>query len=144
VSFGLDLRKYFFDPAVGADEERRALDAHVGASVHAFLFPHAIGFGDRVVGIGDECVAEPVLGGELLLRLAFIGRDAGDFGIGLGKLPGCVAKLARLFRSTGRVGLGEEEEHDALAFEFRKLEAVRLDFRRAVARFESHTPEIVN
>ena len=97
-----------------------------------------------MVGIRNEAIAESVLGGELLLRLGLIGRDPDDLGIGFGELVRCVAKLARLFRSAGRVGLGEEEQHHALAFELRKLERAGADFRSAIAGFECHTLEIVN
>jgi hypothetical protein len=97
-----------------------------------------------VIGVGHESILESIFRSELLLRLGFVGRDADDLGLGFRKFLVCVAKLARLFRSTGRVGLREEEDNNALPLHFRKLEVAGFDFRRAIARFESHTLEIVN
>lgn len=48
------------------------------------------------------------------LRLRWIGRDAENHGIVPSQLPACVAKLARLGCSAGRIGLGEEVEDNVL------------------------------
>ncbi len=144
VSFGLHFFEDLLDLPVSADQKSAAFDAHVLLPVHALLFPHSVRFGDLVIGIGHEGVGESVLGGKFFLRLGFVRGNTDDLRTGLGKLPGCVAKLARLFRSTGSIRLRIEEHHNAFALQLRKLESVNINLRRAIARFESHTPEIVN
>ena len=53
------------DAAVGADGEGAALDAHVLPAVHAFLDPHAVSFGERVIGVGQQREGQAVLLREL-------------------------------------------------------------------------------
>ena len=62
-----------------------------------------------LVGIGEKCVRQVILLLELLLFFRCVGRDAQHHGTGLLYLFECVAEPARFYRSTGRVGLGEEE-----------------------------------
>ena len=65
MALWFNLREDSGDLAIAADQERGALDPHVLPAVHALFFPDAVGFGDRVIRIRNEGIAEPVLCGKL-------------------------------------------------------------------------------
>ncbi len=67
--FRLDLRQGCFDFALGIDDESRALGAHVGLAIHAFLHPHPVGLDDRVLIIADDRERQLVLLDELFVAL---------------------------------------------------------------------------
>ena len=106
VSFGLILYQACSSLPVGADEERRAHDAHVHLAVHLLLLPHAVRLGDGVVDVGQQREAEAVLGVELRLRRRLVGADADDRRVA--DLAEHVAEAARLRRAARRVGPGIE------------------------------------
>src|SRR3954465_3042511 len=64
------------DLPVWSDEERGALDAHVGLAVVLLLDPDAVVLGGLVVGVAEQREPEAVLVGELAQRLGSVGRDA--------------------------------------------------------------------
>jgi hypothetical protein len=68
-------------------------------------------------------------------------RYADDFGLVLRELLGCVAKLARLFGSTGRIGLGEKIDDHSLAPELGELKRPGADVRGTIADLKSHMPD---
>lgn len=68
----------FFDFAVFVDEKCRAVDAHVFAAIHAFLYPHAIAFADVALFIGGEGEFQIVFGLELFVLFHAAFRDADD------------------------------------------------------------------
>ena len=108
----LDLAPDGGDPPIAADQEGRAVDAHVLLAVHALLDPRAIGFDDCPLGVGGEVdaeavlLAEPGVGGDRVLRYA----DDGGVGGGEGILQ--AGEGDRLGRAAGRVVLRIEIEHD--------------------------------
>jgi len=106
-----------FDFAVGVDQERAAYDALVRVA-HEFLHaPHSVGFDHFVVGIAEQREIQFLLNakfGEGFLR---VGAGAQNQHAYFVEVFLCVAKLGRFSRSTGGVGLGKEEEHDAPAAE---------------------------
>jgi hypothetical protein len=93
-----------------------------------------------VFDIGEERIGQFPALLELRLLLRFVRRYTYNDRIGAGELIICVAKLARLKRSPGRVSLGIEKQDDVLppqACEVKHLTGVGLedDGRRRVARF---------
>lgn len=103
------------DLALRADHEGRAVNAHIFLTVHAFFFHHAVLVADGLVFIGQQGIREIVLLFELLLGRGFVGGDAEHNRTGPLDFLECVAEPARLYRSTGRVGLGVKEQDNVLA-----------------------------
>src|SRR3954462_6029893 len=109
------LRDDVHDGAVGVDDERRAVHAHVGLAVHRLLAPGPVLLGDRVVGVREQREVEVLLVVELADRLDGVGRHAEDAdarGLVVGAV---VANAARLRRAAGGVRLGIEVEDDGRA-----------------------------
>src|ERR671924_828338 len=73
VLSGLHARKDMLDAPVGADHERRSLDAHVAPAVVVLLDPHAEGLRDAVIRIGQEAVRQGVLALEADVALDGVG-----------------------------------------------------------------------
>ena len=117
VPIRLHLAKNLFDFSAGADQKRAALHPHVLPPIHALFHPRAVSFGDLMIHVGQQRERQIELVLEFGLRRALIGRNADDDRIGLGELLRFVAKLATLARSTRRVSLGKEVQHDVLPFE---------------------------
>ena len=115
VALRVDLLEHVRDASVGADQERRAHDAHVRLAVVHLLLPHAVLLGHRVVGVGEQRERELELLLELRLRRDGVGADAEDHCIESLEPREGVAKLARLDGSPRGVGLGIEVQHDGLA-----------------------------
>ena len=100
--------------ALLVDQERRPLDAHVLAAVHALLLPHPERLGDGVVGIGEQREPESVLLGELELLRRLVRADPDDGSAA--DVAEDVVEPARLLRAARRVGLRVEvDEHLAPA-----------------------------
>jgi hypothetical protein len=117
VAFGFDEGPDFFDFAGLADKEGAADDAHEGAAHELFFLPGAEFCDGLVSWIGEQRKIDLVLGLEGGLGFDGIGAHAKDGHAEFVEFLLCVAKLGRFDRSTRGVGLGVEEEEDALALE---------------------------
>ena len=148
VAFGFDGRPDSFDFAGLADEERASDDAHKFAPHELLLLPGTVCFDGFVIGVAEQGKIEPVFGPEQGLPLDRICAHAEYGHFEPIEFLFCVAKLGRFDDSTGSVGLREEEEQDALAFEifqgdgfvFVGLEAERRGF---VAGLEHGDPSVL-
>ena len=98
-----------------ADYERRPVNAHIFLAVKALFFKDVELLGDRFVHVGQQRVGKVVFLFEFFLRRRGVGGDAEDHRAGALNLLECVAEPARLYRSTRRVGLREEEQDHVLA-----------------------------
>src|SRR5215208_7723183 len=112
---GLDAPHDVGDVALGIDQERRALDAHVRLAVELALAPDAVAFGNLVVGIRQQRERQAVLLLELHVRRFVIRADAEDDGPSLAEGVEVVPDPARLRRTARRVVLGIEVDDDRLA-----------------------------
>jgi hypothetical protein len=106
-----------FDFAGFADEEGAADDAHEGAAHELFFLPGAELLDGLVGGVAEQREIEILFFFEGGLGFHGIGAHAEDGDAVLVEIFFCVAKLGRFDGSTGGVGLGIEEEEDALAGE---------------------------
>jgi len=138
VARDLHLREHRSDLSLGIHYERGALDTHILAPIHALFLPHAIGFGNLMIGIRDEGIGKAILFCKLCLGLRLVRRKAHDLGIFLGELLYRIAEFAGFLGASRRIGLGEKEQNYRLALQFRELERTRLDFRSAIACLETH------
>ena len=124
----LDLRQHLFrmpiglhvledvgDFAVCADQERSSSNAHHFLAIHVLFLDHIKLLGNCFILIGKERVGQLVLVFEVLLGGRRIGGDAKYGYAGPGEFAVCVAEPARFDRSTGRVGLGVEEQDHGFA-----------------------------
>ena len=114
------LRDHVHDRAVGVDDERRAVHAHVRLAVHLLLAPDAVLLGDGVVRVGEQREVEVLLVVELRDRRDRVGRDAEHGHAGGLVVAAVVADAARLRRAPGGVGLGIEVEDDGPAAQARE------------------------
>ena len=125
-----------FDFAGLADEERAADDTHVGATHELFFLPDAEFCDGLVSRIREQRKIEPELGLEGGLGFDGIRTHAEDGHIVRVELLLCVTKLGRFDRSTRSVGLGVEEEEDAVALEiFQGNEGIVVCFEAETGRF---------
>ena len=78
---GLDLLRqiYLLDDAVLVDHEGGAEGAHVLASVHALLAPHAHGLHQLLVGVGNQGEGQFVLVDKLAVRGGTVYTHANHF-----------------------------------------------------------------
>src|SRR5690606_26322277 len=145
VSRDLHAAELAAQGAAPVEDERRALDAHVGAPVERLLADHAERAAELLVGIGDELERETVLRLEALVRREAVARDAVDHRIEPAELVVAVADVAAFPGAARRVVLGIEVEHDVAALEAREIDlsaargldldvGKRRDTRRARAR----------
>jgi hypothetical protein len=102
------------DLAFRVDQESRAFDSHVLASVHALLFEHVELLRRLFIDVGQQRVGQAVFVFEFLLSRRLVGRDTKHNCAGFLDLLECVAEPARFERSTRRVGLGIEKQYYAL------------------------------
>src|SRR5580704_11401946 len=86
-----------------------------------------------MIRIGHESEGQRILGRELLLRLAFVGRDAHELDIGFGEFLRGIAKFAGLLGAARRVGFRVEKDHHAFSAQIGKLERAGADVGRAIA-----------
>jgi hypothetical protein len=117
VAFGFYFREDVGDLALSVDDEGGAFYSHHLLPVHVLLFDHAEGVADCLVWISEKRIGEVVLLFEGFLFGGGVGGDAENDGAGLLDLLECVAEPARFKRSTGRIGLGVEEQHHVLSLE---------------------------
>jgi hypothetical protein len=103
------------NPAFRADHKRRPFDPHIFLAVHALFLHYAVLVADGLVFIGQQRIRQVIFLFELFLGRGLVGGNPQHHGPGLLYLGECVAEPARLYRSTGRVGLGIEKEHHVLA-----------------------------
>jgi hypothetical protein len=103
------------DFAALADEEGASDDTHEGAAHELFSLPGAELLDGFVGSVAEQGEIEILLSLEGGLSFDGIGAHAEDGDPELVEILFCVAKLGRFDRSTGGVGLGVEEEEDALA-----------------------------
>jgi hypothetical protein len=117
VTFGLDEGPDVFDFAGFADKEGAADDAHVGAAHELFFLPGAEFSDGFVRGIAEQWEIQFLFGLERSLGFNGIGAHAEDGNAEFLEFFFCVTKLGRFDCSTGGIGLGVEEEENALAGE---------------------------
>ena len=117
MPFGFHVVEDVFDLAVGTDDERGPRDPFEDFAVHVFVFDHAEGIADLLVGIGEQGVGQVVLVLKLLLFVRAVGGDAKYDSASFLNLLVCVAEPARLFGSTRCVGLGKEKQDHRFAAE---------------------------
>src|SRR5215213_4399038 len=117
---GLDAPHDVGDVALGIDQERRPLDAHVRLAVELALAPDAVAFGNVVVGIRQQRERQAVLLLELHVRRLVVRADAEDDGPSLAEGVEVVPDPACLCRTARRVVLGIEVDDDGLAPEVRE------------------------
>jgi len=115
VPFGSDQRPDGFDLACFADEERAADNAHEFAAHELFLLPGAKFLNEFVGRVAEQRKVQIQLGFEGSLGFHGIGAEPQDGDAQFLEVFMCVAKLGRFDDSTRSVGLGIEEEQDALA-----------------------------
>lgn len=117
------------DAAFGVDQERRALDAHELAAIHALLGPDAVGLRQGLALIGEKRQIELVLQLEAIMSLGGIGRDSDDLRRAGGKFRAQPVEVDRLASAAGRVVLRVGVEH-----ELAPTEALQRDFLTTVTR----------
>src|SRR5208283_253380 len=115
VAGDLHLAPHLGDPPVRTDQEGRAFDAHIFASIHALLDPDAIGRKHRLRLVRGQSNLQLVFRAELVVALLGIGGDAEDRRSGLGEFVAKPVELDRLLRAAGSVVLGVEIERELLA-----------------------------
>jgi hypothetical protein len=115
MAFGFDEGPDVFDFSGFANEEGAADDTHKGAAHELFFLPGAELLDGFVGGIAEQREIEVLFFFEGGLDFDGIGAHAEDGDAVLVEIFFCVAKLGRFNGSTGSVGLGIEEEEDALA-----------------------------
>jgi hypothetical protein len=139
VALGFDQGPDFFDFAGFADEERASDDAHEGAAHELFFLPGAEFCDGLVSRIGEQRKIDLVLGLEGGLGFDGIRAHAEDSHAEFVEFLLCVAKLGRFNRSTRGVGLGVEEEKNALAGEiFQRNEGVVVCLETETGRFSAN------
>jgi hypothetical protein len=112
---GLHFVEDMMDLSIRPDHKRHARNAFEDSPIHGFVFNHAEGIADFLVGIGKQRVGEMVLVLKLFLFFDGIGGNTEDYGARLLDLAVCVAEPARFFRSAGSVGFGIEKKHHSFA-----------------------------
>jgi hypothetical protein len=117
VAFGFDEGPDFLNFAGFADEEGAADNAHEGAAHELFSLPGSELLNGLVGRVAEQGEIEILLGLEGGLGLDGISTHAEDGDAETVEFLFCVAKLGRFDGSTGGIGLGIEEEEDALASE---------------------------
>jgi hypothetical protein len=115
VAFGLDLFENVLDFAVWGDDERGPSNTPDFFPVHVLFFHHTEGFGNFLVGIGEEGEGQMLLFFKFLLGFGRIGGDAEQHDAGLLNLRICVAEPARFYGSAGSIGSRVKEQNDGLA-----------------------------
>ena len=115
MAFGFDLVKHAVNLPIGADDKCRAFDAHHFVAIHVLFFHHSEGIADFFVHVRQKRVGQVVLLLKFLLPGWRIGGNPKDDRPGFLQLLVCVAEPARFDSSTGRIGLGEEEQHHGFA-----------------------------
>ena len=118
--FGFHLLNDVGDDAFFVDDEGGAGGAHVSTAVHRLLLPHAVGFVDGLVFVGQQREGQFVLVGKLVVRLHGVAADADHFVTGLLQFRIVVAQVTGLGRAAGSIILGVEVEHYFLALEVGK------------------------
>ena len=111
-----------FDDAIGANEKRRANDAHLLVAIHVFFAPRAEFFGDLVIGIGEKREVQLVFSFELDVAGDIVGTNAKDFRAELFQLLRAVAESAGFARAAGRIVGGIEVQDDGAAFQIGELD----------------------
>jgi len=110
--------------AVGADDERCALDAHYLLAIHVLFFDHPECIGDFLIHVGEQGIGQIVFILEFTLLVRRVGGDSQDHCAGFLQLAVCVAEPARFNGSARSVGLGIEEQHyrlPAQIFQFNRV-----------------------
>jgi len=115
VPGNLDLWKDARDPTFAIDNHCRALETHVLAPVHGFLFPDAEVVSELVLLVCQEQVGKLELLLEFSMRLEAVRAHSDHDRIDLPESRKRIAKIARFLRAAGRVVLGIEEEDDVLS-----------------------------
>ena len=106
MAVGFDLRKDGLNIAVGSDDERGSLNAHVLLAVHGFLDPQTVSVDRCLVDIGEQMKGQIKLVRKLPVRVHIIGTDTDDDGVAGLDIPQVIAKTAGLFCAARRVVLG--------------------------------------
>ena len=117
VAFGFYFGEDVLDFAVRSDDEGGAGDTHHFFAVHIFLLEDAVGFGDFLVGVGEQGKGKLELILKFLLRFGCVGGDSEKHGAGLLNLSVGVAEGAGLDGATWSIGAGIEVEDNYFAAE---------------------------
>jgi hypothetical protein len=120
VAFGFGVAPDFLDLPIGPDQDRTASDTHERSAHEFFHAPSAVSLEHAVLGITEEREIQFLLGLETRQGFFGVGACAEYDHAQLVELLLCVAKLGRFDRSTGRVGLGKEEQDNAFAAKIRQ------------------------
>jgi hypothetical protein len=126
VAFGFDFGEDFDEGLVGADEERRPLDADDFLAVHVLFLENPKLFADFFVYICKEWIRQVVLGLEFGLGFGRVAGDAEDDGSGVLELFEGVAEAAGFDGAAGGIGPGIEEEDNGLAGEVAEMHGLIL------------------
>lgn len=134
MALDLHLRPDPGDSAFGVDEHGRALDAHIGAAIHAFFLPDPIGLQRLEAFVGGERNAKLVLPDEGIVLLNGIGRKADESDAGRLEIRSCGGKILCFRRAGRRVILRVEEEDDRPAAQRREGNASTAITRKGEVR----------
>jgi hypothetical protein len=115
VALGLHLCKNMLDLAIRPNNESGAGNAHHFLAIHILFLQDSIGFGDLLVGIGEQVKGQLVFVLKLFLCFGRVRRNPNDEGTGLLNLLVRVAEPARFDGSAGSVGPRKEIQNDGLS-----------------------------
>ena len=139
MAFDLHLAPDPGDLAGFVDQEGRALDAHVGASVHALFDPDAVGSAGRLVLVGGQGHLQLMLGLELVVLGGAVGGHADDRRVGAIELGFVGGEVDGFAGAAGRVVLGVEIQHHFLAFQILQPDvAAAVAWQAEIRCFVSH------
>ena len=145
--FDVHLIEDLHDLAFSVDQKRRSLDAHVLFTVHRFFHPDAVFLHDVLFSVGQKVESKVVFRPEFLMRLFTVGGNAEQLDVLFIEDVVRVTERAGLERSARRVVFRVEKQHNALAFEIRKLYGISIlvlafEIRCLIAFFEHKPPKV--
>ena len=115
MAFGLYFGKDVLDLAVGPDYECGAGDTHYFLAIHIFFLNDAVGFGDFLVGIGQQGKGQLKFILEFFLRFRSVRGNAEEDGASFLNLLVGVAEGAGLDGASGSIGARVEVEDNYFA-----------------------------
>src|SRR5260221_9933541 len=130
----LYLPPFLDDSTIGANEEGRALDSHVLATVHALFDPDAVCLDRLPLRVGGERHPEIVFRLEFVVGFFSVGGNPDDLGPGFGERLSRPGEIDRLQRATAGVILRIKVDDDLLSCERGKLDAAATVGRQVEVR----------
>src|SRR3546814_17273886 len=100
-----DLAPYLRELSVGAEQEGRALDPHIGSAVVRLFDPGAKGFAHRPILVRGEPHGEPIFVAEFAQLLRCIARHRDDMRAEMREIGRKPREILRLDGAAGRIGL---------------------------------------